>query len=505
MKKEVIEIQVQGTGEGVKQVDKINDSIKDTKVSAKEASNETKELSKSAVDGAKNFRFMGVSINGVSKTLKLLKISLIATGIGAIVVAVGALAAAFLSTQSGVDKLNSVLTPLKEVLATIWGIAQKLGAGLFKMVNGDIEGGFNDMASAVENLGDQMDIAWQRGKRLAELQIEIEERGVNQSLVISRQNRFLNEQLEIAEDLLKTDEERRVAFVNARATQEVITKLKLIEKDAEIELAELKVKANDTDREAQKELNDLLAQREDIQAQGTKQQTLLLKKQNTVKEEAGDTPEKLRERVELIQTTADTELDIIKTKEENITNVLAENEERRTINAKNAAEERIRLEEQVRDAKINIASNVLGLIGAIAERGSGIAKAAAITQATISGFQGVQNAFTTASLNPITTVFPAYPFIQAGLAGAFSAVQIGKILSTPKSGGGTRPGGSVQRPSTPQVQAPDFNIVGSSGTNQLAGAIGSQTQQPVKAFVVGSDVSTQQQLDRNIIDSASVG
>ena len=52
---------------------------------------------------------------------------------------------------------------------------------------------------------------------------------------------------------------------------------------------------------------------------------------------------------------------------------------------------------------------------------------------------------------------------------------------------------------------PSFNVVGSSGTNQLASAIGGQTQQPLKAFVVSNDVTTSQELERNIISNASIG
>ena len=52
---------------------------------------------------------------------------------------------------------------------------------------------------------------------------------------------------------------------------------------------------------------------------------------------------------------------------------------------------------------------------------------------------------------------------------------------------------------------PAFNIVGQSDTNQLADAIGGQTQQPIQAFVVSSEVTTAQELDRNIIDGASIG
>ena len=67
---------------------------------------------------------------------------------------------------------------------------------------------------------------------------------------------------------------------------------------------------------------------------------------------------------------------------------------------------------------------------------------------------------------------------------------------------------SVGTPSAPAVaapKAPSFNIVGASETNQLAEAIGGQSQKPVKAFVVSNDVSTAQELDRNIVKGASIG
>ena len=53
-------------------------------------------------------------------------------------------------------------------------------------------------------------------------------------------------------------------------------------------------------------------------------------------------------------------------------------------------------------------------------------------------------------------------------------------------------------------QAPSFNIVGSSNVNQLSDAIAGQGDRPVRTYVVASDVSTAQELDRNIIESASL-
>jgi hypothetical protein len=55
------------------------------------------------------------------------------------------------------------------------------------------------------------------------------------------------------------------------------------------------------------------------------------------------------------------------------------------------------------------------------------------------------------------------------------------------------------------IQAPDFNVVGASQTSQLAETVAEQQAKPVKAFVVGKDISTQQELDRNITNTASFG
>jgi hypothetical protein len=170
---------------------------------------------------------------------------------------------------------------------------------------------------------------------------------------------------------------------------------------------------------------------------------------------------------------------------------------------KDAANDEAR-DKSVANAKMDIAKQSMALIGQIAGEGSAIGKAMAIGQATISGVEGVQNAFTTANKSAVTAVFPAYPYIQAGLAGAFSAVQIAKIASTKADGKGAAAsprvsgGGAAAVPSIP----PEFTTVGASDTNQLASAIGQQ--EPVRAFVVSNDVTTAQGLERNIVEGATI-
>lgn len=164
-------------------------------------------------------------------------------------------------------------------------------------------------------------------------------------------------------------------------------------------------------------------------------------------------------------------------------------------------EDQIR-EQAVADAKVSIAQNTISLISEIAGKGSKVGKALALAQATISGIEGVQNAYTTAQKSPVTITFPAYPLVQAGLAGAFSLLQLKKIASTDPTGKSTPnlgAGGGVGG-GAPQAQ---FNIVGASSTNQLASTIGSQQNRPVATYVVGSDVTTQQSLDRNRINNST--
>jgi len=67
---------------------------------------------------------------------------------------------------------------------------------------------------------------------------------------------------------------------------------------------------------------------------------------------------------------------------------------------------------------------------------------------------------------------------------------------------GDLPTPSISSTATPSLP-PQFSTVGATGTNQLAELLGNQP--PPRAFVVSGDVSTAQELDRNIVTSASLG
>ena len=106
----------------------------------------------------------------------------------------------------------------------------------------------------------------------------------------------------------------------------------------------------------------------------------------------------------------------------------------------------------------------------------------------------------TAALANKKELFPGQRFIEAGLAGAAGAVQVAKISKTQFDTGGNPDTTVVTPPSSPTMSAPNFNVVGNSGINQLA----SLQQQPLQAYVVSGQVTSQQSLDRNRKENATL-
>lgn len=86
-------------------------------------------------------------------------------------------------------------------------------------------------------------------------------------------------------------------------------------------------------------------------------------------------------------------------------------------------------------------------------------------------------------------------FVKAGIALATGIAQIKTIQATQFGGGVGSLDSNISEP-----QSPSFNIVGSTGQNAI---LESLRNNPVRAYVVGSDVTSQQELDRNRINQVS--
>jgi hypothetical protein len=166
------------------------------------------------------------------------------------------------------------------------------------------------------------------------------------------------------------------------------------------------------------------------------------------------------------------------------------------------ANQQVKIEKDLSKAKQKEITNALGNIANIVGQNSKFGKGIAIVQSIRDTYAGASKAL---AQGGIFGFVQAAAIIATGLRNVkqISATQEPQPPSFARGGGGSAgiSGGSLQAPSAP----PAFNVVGTSGANQLAGAIASQQQQPVKAFVVSNDVTTAQELDRNIVSGATIG
>jgi hypothetical protein len=138
-----------------------------------------------------------------------------------------------------------------------------------------------------------------------------------------------------------------------------------------------------------------------------------------------------------------------------------------------------------------------------AEQSFKVGKSLQLAQATISAITGTQNAFTTASASPITTAFPGYPFVMAGIAAAAGAANIAKIASMRFN----KNGGSSPAPTAPSGGG--GGGMGGGSTNAPAldlSFINGQTNQPqpLQTYVLATNVSSAQEAEQKIKDQSRI-
>jgi len=183
--------------------------------------------------------------------------------------------------------------------------------------------------------------------------------------------------------------------------------------------------------------------------------------------------------------------------------------------AENAKNKEIEIAQAEADAKAAIQTAVLdnisgglGLLKQLGEKNKGIQKAAIIAENAVGIARIILNTQAanakSVAASPLTAGQPWVTIntISGALSVASSLLATRKALSALGGGSaGSAPSTSGGGGSAPA--APNFNVVGNSGVNQIAQTLGNQ--QPIKTYVTASDVSTQQSLDRNIIRNASIG
>jgi hypothetical protein len=196
-------------------------------------------------------------------------------------------------------------------------------------------------------------------------------------------------------------------------------------------------------------------------------------------------------------------------------------EERKTTLLNNELKKRLLNEKLTSDQKRAI-NNQIGKNEAdlqakrdkLAEKQFKLQKAISIGQALINTYEMATRAYNAVLAGPekflgISSLLLAK--IAAGTATAFGLAQVNAIRQqqfVPGSLAGTTNVSGLEGGSgggAPAQQEPVFNIVGTGTQMQLAETVAQRTGEPIKAFVVSNDITTAQELDRNIITGSAIG
>ena len=569
---EVIEIKGDASS-AIDALKKVGIEAQKTQAKATEAneaiSDGLEALDKQTNGAVSAFKSLQGGVKSAVSAFTTLKGAIIATGLGALLVAVTSLVAYFKETERGGDALAIVLGALGAAVGKVTDLIIKLGENLFKAFQNPAEalrnfgrllrdnitnriegllellpalgkaiglalkGEFSDAAKVaadaagkvtlgVENVTDKVGKAvdqvkafgqslvdaGKEGARIASLLNDVED--AERALIAQRAiaNKQIAEARLIADDITKSTKERIAAVERAGAIEEKVARQELsVQKQR---LAALQAQANLNEKN-----EDFLIQIEQARARVFElEQANIQRRRRLQTETISLLNEELNKVKEIEKARQDAEKLRFEKSEKNFNDYV----DKSVAAANKGAGQVARVGQFYTEAIENGATSSAATLGdyinftianldAVSQAISGFAqlagentqmgKALAVAQIIIDTYMGATKA--------IATYAP--PFGQIAAAGVIAAglANLNKVKSVqvPTSPDQT-PSASIQAP-TAASAPPQFNIVGQSNINQLAQSIGGQFQQPIRAYVVGQDVTTSQQLQRQRIRTATFG
>lgn len=164
-----------------------------------------------------------VGTNTLITGLKLLKVAIFATGIGALIVALGTLYNYFTRTQEGVEKLNVAMAQVGAVIDVILDRVAMLGKALVQVFSGDLKGAADTAKGALVGIGEEMSEETRRAGELRKALNEIEKqeaglraRRAAEKVEIAELRRLANDTSKSYEERIKAQEEaNRIAIKTA--------------------------------------------------------------------------------------------------------------------------------------------------------------------------------------------------------------------------------------------------------------------------------------------------
>lgn len=460
-----------------------------------------------------------------------------ATGIGLIVALLGGLAGAFSNNEGAMKKLQPLLDGVSKMFQGVFRAVEPLfntlvdlaisalpmvqkafgsvysvvtatlqsfgaiGSAIGKLMEGDFKGAWNSAKSSVSDFGKNYDASLKR--------FEAGAKELTKTEKLSAEERQKIRDKEIADKVIRDEKEKAR---QEKIAEEEKKKLEALRSNAEI--------AREEYEKAQKILTDARKANEDS-----------LKTENEIKveQENADFETKKEALINAGLSIEEIEIEhkrkLAELNDQYYANESTKSIERDAISKENKAkadEEKLKSETEIQNAILSVVTNGQALMGALQDAGiakgkagQAIMKSLALVQIGLDTAQALSSAVPmaiNAGKEAAKFAGPAAPFvgpIATATSYVTSAAMIASnIMKAKKLLGGGGPsvpsaggvgGGGI---STPTAMPVNPQVVGDSGVNQLAKSL---SQTPLKTYVVAKDVTTQQSLDRNITDTATLG
>ena len=418
------------------------------------------DLAKNVSIAGVSFNSMKASINGAISSLRGLTIgtklfgrALLATGIGAILIALGSLITFLTKSQRGMDLVTKAAEAFSAVFNVLIDRVIKFGEGIFKLLSGDFKGAIDSIGSAFSGVADEIQGAIIQSQIFAQAVIDLEIAQIKFIRTQAILQRDLNEQRKISNDEAFTANERLEANLKAQEIQNELTleRIRLAElaftKEREDQAG--RTESQRLQRDNQKQFAEAQAVLIDAVAKGSTDQIKLLTKEKAlrsevlkVQKEQNEEERKAAEARELAAETEEANRQVFVTTRKKDTSDLERLEARgaaatiknegsitkavlETRIARNqAADEREQRILELAQLERDNAANSLDLIGSVASQIAALGLENAGLTKSIAVFESVVN-----TLSAITRALPNVPLAIA--VGILGAAQTAKILSTP--------------------------------------------------------------------------
>lgn len=467
--------------------------------------------------GVKILKLTKIGFAGAARSVSIFSKALIASGVGAIIVAVGLLIANFDKLKKLVSGVSEEQTRLlKDQSESVAAEEERLAAiegseNILKQQGKSEKEILQLKAQQTQEIITQLEAQLETQKQIKKSQVETSERNKG---ILMGMLQFIT--LPLATLLATIDEAAKYLGIDSNLREGLYGGIAELVFDPE-EVAEEGDKAiEETEKKLNKLKNRLAGfqnsvtaiekseddkrKKETLKAEDDFQKKLEAIRQGGIATQEQRREEELRKNREYYQQLMNDALAIYGAgSSEYLALVNAFNIKQNEINAKYAKADKV-ITEETQEAKVSAigyyadaAQSVSALLGEQTAAG----KAFAVASALMNTYSAANQVLTDETIpGTFARIAAMFTVITTGLANVKNIMKV----NVPGKGGAGMKSVAAAAPAAPQ-----FNIVGAAPTTQLASAIGEQTQEPVQAYVVSQDVTTAQSLENNIIQGASLG